>query len=73
VVTELNLNWNVVRHLATAGVFSVGEDELHGLGLDFEWKVVPFGEFSVNDTALGATIDEGVCEGIFGSVPNLNA
>jgi hypothetical protein len=34
---------------------------------------VLFSEMFINDTALGATIDEGICEGILGSVPNPNA
>ena len=72
-VTDLDLNRNVVCYFAAAGIFPVSEDEFHGLGLDFERKVVLFSEMSINDTALGATIDEGICEGIFGSVPNPNA
>ena len=72
-VTDLDFNRDIVCYLAAARVLSVGEDQFHGLGLDFERKIVPFSEFSINDTALGAAIDKGVCEGILGSVPNPNA
>jgi hypothetical protein len=73
VVTDLDLNGNIVCYFAATGVFPVSENEFHGLGLDFERKVVLFSEMFINDTALGATIDKGICEGILGSVPNPNA
>ena len=72
-VTDFDLNGDIVCYFAATGVFPVSEDEFHGLGLDFERKVVLFSEVFINDTALGATIDEGICEGIFRSVPNPNA